>query len=104
LKFKIEWKYNARFKDDDLFWWIDVVEPFSLWYNDEEDAWYDDLEPHWTNTNIAHRRGNMSMKRLRRLLNKWNLPDGTVIRFSGDYERHIMKEFTVTVRKKNPIL
>lgn len=104
LKFKVEWKYNAHFKDDELFWWIDVVEPFSLWYNDKEDAWYDNLEPHWANTNTAHRRGNMSMKRLRRLLNKWNLPDGTVIRFSGDYKRYIMKEFTVTVRKKNPIL
>ena len=43
--------------------------------------------------------GNMNVHRIRRLLNKWNLPEGAVVSFRGNYKRGIMKNFTVTIKK-----
>lgn len=106
LRFSVKWHYNARFKDDKLWWWIQIEYHDGVhWsYDDETDCWWTDSEPHPWNTNTAHRHGPMSMGRLRRLLNKWDLPEGTVVSFSGSWKRYEMKRFDVTIKKKNKML
>lgn len=88
---------TAKFKDNDIWWWIDVDD---MWYNDETDEWWHHNEPHPAYTNVAHKHGNISKRKLARILNKWNLPDGTVVRFSGLWHRYEMKKFTITVHKR----
>lgn len=101
LRFNIAWKYNNRFKDDRIWWWITVKEPSHMWYNEDEDMWYDDLECRPITSNVANCYGNISIRKLKRMLNKWNLPEGTVVNFSGMYKRYVQKEFNVTIKKKH---
>ncbi len=104
LKFSIIKKsYFNRFKDDDLTWFITVYEP-DMNYNSEDNAWYSHYECKEWSSNAAYMRGSLSKSKLRRLLNRWNFPDGTIIRFCGDWHRYIQKEFEVRVTKRNKIL
>lgn len=100
LRFTINYKYNVRFKDDDIFWWIQILEDGGddFWYNKDDDMWYSRYEPHESTSNTAHFKGNLNPRQLRHILKKWNLPSGCKIHFTGDYNRHIVKEFTVTIK------
>lgn len=102
----VEWKYNYRFKNSGMWWWIEVLDTNKgdMWcYNDYTDYWVNkgqgEMKP-W-NTNICDRiHGPLSMKRVLRMIRKWNLPEGTHVRFEATYKRYVIKEFVVTVKKK----
>ena len=96
-KFSIKYKQNVKFKDDNLFWFIRVIDD-GWWYNDEHNMWYHDNEALPTNCNYAHFEGNITKRKLARLIKRWNLPKGTQIEFKGDFKRYIVKEFIVTIR------
>lgn len=96
-KFSIEYKQNEKIKDDNLFWWVDVL-TWGWWYNEKHNMWYHDDEALPIGCNHAHFRGNISKRKLARLIKRWDLPKGTQIRFTGDYKRYIQKEFIVTIR------
>ena len=96
-RFSIKYKINNKFKDDDLTWWIDILE-LGWWYNEKHNAWYHDDEALPISSNVAHFNGNISKRKLARIIKKWNLPKGTKIRFRGDYKRYIQKEFVATIK------
>lgn len=96
-KFSIEYKRNEKFKDDDLVWWVDVL-TWGWWYNEKHNMWYHDDEALPIGSSHAHFKGNISKRKLARLIKRWDLPKGTQIRFVGDYKRYIQKEFVVTIR------
>lgn len=95
-KFSIKYSINNKFKDDDLFWWVNVM-GLGWWYNDKHKMWYHNDEALPISCSSAHLKGNLSKRRLARLIKRWNLPKGTEIQFVGDYKRYIQKEFTVTI-------
>lgn len=104
--FNITHKYNVKFKDDNINWWIDVyVDEHSWDYDAVSDYWYGYDECYypkgdgWHSSACRKFKGNMNIHRIRRIISKWNLPEGAKVRFSGDYNRHIVKEFTVTIKK-----
>lgn len=96
-KFSVKYVLDNKFKDDDLVWWIGIPGCW-WWYNDKHDMWYHNDEALPISSNYAHLRGNISKRRLARMIKRWNLPKGTQIRFSGDYKRYIQKQFVVTIR------
>ena len=95
-KFSIKYEENHKIKDDDLVWWVTVIDD-GWWYNEKHNMWYHNDEALPINSNYAHFRGNISKRKLARLIKRWDLPKGTQIRFVGDYKRYIQKEFTVTI-------
>lgn len=104
--FKINYVWNVPFKDDNLSWWIEVRVNNRFWnYDGVADYWYSYVECYypkcdsWTSVCDMKYYGNMNVHRIRRLLNKWNLPEGAVVSFKGCYKRDIMKNFTVTIKK-----
>jgi len=96
-KFSIKYEINDRFKDDGLWWRIDILD-YGWWYNEEHKMWYHDDEALPINSNVAHFDGNMSKRKLARLIKKWNLPTGTQLRFRASYNRYLRKDFIVTIR------
>lgn len=96
-KFTIKYVANEKIKDDDLHWWVDVLTS-GWWYNDKHNMWYHNDEALPISCNLAHFKGNISKRKLARLIKRWDLPKGTQIRFVGDYKRYIQKEFIVTIR------
>lgn len=96
-KFSIKYKKNEKFKDDNLFWTAKVIDN-NWWYNDEHNMWYHDNEALPISSNCAHFVGNITKRKLARLIKHWNLPKGTQITFKGDFKRYIVKEFIVTIR------
>lgn len=96
-KFSIKYKKNEKFKDDNLFWTVRVIDN-NWWYNDEHNMWYHDNEALPISSNCAHFVGNITKRKLARLIKHWNLPKGTQIKFKGDFKRYIVKEFIVTIR------
>lgn len=96
-KFSIKYEINDRFKDDGLWWWIDILD-YGWWYNDKHKMWYHDDEALPIDSNVAHFDGNMSKRKLARLIKKWDLPRGTRLRFRAYYNRYLRKDFIVTIR------
>lgn len=96
-KFTIKHRFNNRFKDDGLCWWVQIL-GCGWWYNKEHKAWYHNDEALPIDSNCEHLKGALSKRRLARLIKRWNLPKGTEILFVGDYKRYVQKEFVVTIR------
>lgn len=90
-------RYKCPFKDDKMTWWIDINDMF---YDKKKDTWRDMYrEPGpWTSSHYVF-NGILSHRKLSRLLKKWRLPVGAKVHISGDYHRHIMRDFTVTIKK-----
>ena len=95
-KFNIKYSINNKFKDDNLYWWIDIM-GLGWWYNEKHQTWYHNDEALPISSNVARLKGNMSKRRLARIIKKWDLPKGTEICFVGNYNRYIQKKFTVTI-------
>lgn len=96
-KFSIKYTQNEKIKDDDLFWWVNVLD-FGWWYNEKHKMWYHDDEALPIGSSHAHFKGNISKRKLARIIKHWNLPKGTQIRFVCDYKRYLQKDFIVTIR------
>ena len=96
-RFYVHYVLNNKFKDDDLVWWIDI-RGCGWWYNEKHKMWYHDDEALPISSSCAHYRGNISKRKLARMIKRWNLPIGTQVLFKGDYKRHIQKQFIVTIR------
>ena len=78
-------KYNTPFGVNN--WWIDVKPPKYLgymWYHSEHNSW--DFPDEWViagwSSSTAHCR---TIKALKRLMIKWKLPVGTIVRVTGRY-------------------
>ena len=96
-KFYVKYKVNNKFKDDNLYWWVTILND-GWWYNEKHNMWYHNEDALPIDSNYAHFRGNISKRKLARLIKHWDLPKGTQIQFEGDYKRYIQKEFIVTIR------
>lgn len=96
-KFSIKYEVNNKFKDDNLYWWVTILDN-GWWYNDKHNMWYHNEDALPINSNYAHFRGNISKRKLARLIKHWELPKGTQILFEGDYKRYVQKKFIVTIR------
>ena len=99
-KFIVIKKYDEHFKDDGLFWWVQIYdEPNGMMYlyNDTDKMWYDFHECRSTNSNTAHFRGNISKRKLDRIIKRWDLPKGITLRFKALYNRYAIKEFLVKI-------
>ena len=93
-------KYDGHFKDDDLFWRVQIYnEPKGMmyWYNDTDKMWYDFHECRSANSNTAHFRGNISKRKLARIIKRWDLPKGITLRFEALYKKYTIKEFLVKI-------
>ena len=93
---------SSKFKDDDIVWWIQPWKSSGWNYDDKVDKWYSDLECYYSTsnwiTNTAHLYGNMSKRRLARIIQKWNLPAGVQLRFIGDHKRYTVADFIITIK------
>ena len=99
-KFKVIKIYDSKIKADDIFWWVQIIEePKGMWYSYSEDdrMWYEHHECKDTHTNTAHFRGNISKRKLARIIKRWNLPKGVVLRFNGSWKKYEVKEFLVRI-------
>lgn len=102
--FSIKYKdLNFRFKDDKLSWSIEIISKPYMEYYDGANEWYFCQECKKGIGNLLSscylkHFGNMSPQRIRRLLNKWNLPKGAKLRFIGSYDWKIFKHFEVTIK------
>lgn len=110
---KIEWEVNHRIKDRRFWWWIDIIEPAnatlrdthgSAWYDVSSNKWHyeyemvgDDINCYVSNTCTKY-VGSMSMRKVKRIVSKWNLPKGTRIHFEAVLNRYVQKSFVVTIK------
>lgn len=99
-RMSIDYKVNYRFKDSRMVWWIDIMD-LGWWYTKKTDTWNNETFDmrNQDGDSMSHKifTGNLSRKKLMRWIRKWDLPLGTTIRITGEYDRYIMKEFTVKV-------
>ena len=79
-RFYVHYVLNNKFKDDDLVWWIDI-RGCGWWYNEKHKMWYHDDEALPISSSCAHYRGNISKRKLARMIKRWNLPKGTQVLF-----------------------
>lgn len=107
-RIKIDYTVNDRFKDSHMVWWIDIMD-LGWWYRESTDSWNNDtFDMHNQDSECMSDKiytGYLSRKKLLRWIRKWDLPAGTKISVTGEYDRHVMKEFTVKVlgpRTKHP--
>ena len=102
--FSIKYKgLNLQFKDDKLSWFIEIINEPCMFYDDGANEWYFYQECKKGIGNLSSAcflryYGNMSPQRIRRILNKWNLPKGTILRFRANYKWKIFKHFEVTIK------
>ena len=96
-KFSVKYTLNDKFKDDNLVWWVQIFE-LGWWYNEKHKTQYHDDEALPIHSNVCIFKGNLNKRKLARLIKKWNLPKGTIVNFSGEYKRYIMKNFNVTIK------
>lgn len=103
-RISIDRKLDVRFKDTRMVWWIDVLDS-GWWYSCDTDRWFESsIDLHnrskmgRTSSSCIY-RGYMPVKKILRKIRKWDLPEGTRIRFCGEYHRYVQKDFVVTVRK-----
>lgn len=98
--FKVIKVYDSKIKDDDIFWWVQIIEePKGMWYSysEEDRMWYEYHECKDTYTNTVHFRGNISKRKLTRIIKRWDLPKGIVLRFNGSWKKYEVKEFLVKI-------
>lgn len=69
----------------DTVWWISVENP-DWSYNTYEDTWVNKYECKEHNTNICSKyRGKLMLRKIMRILRKWNLPKGLTVNIRGSY-------------------
>lgn len=110
FRFTVDYSVNERFRDDGMWWWIEIRywdnNQTYWWYSEDLDTWMDkssgDVYGDFSSISscCTKKYGHMSSGRIRRILSKWNLPEGTKVWFQGTWRRYVMKEFTVTVKRK----
>lgn len=104
-KFIILNREGISFKDDNIWWWIRIKNksyPY-WWYSELENYWYNDLEckitkDRWITSICDKIHGNLTNRKIYRILRRWNLPSGTEIEFVGDWKRREMKKFIVKIK------
>lgn len=86
-KLKITIIKNPKFKGyyKNTWWWIEIEN--SYWnYNEYTDKWVHDNEAEEYNTNVCNKyRGKLTIKKIMRILRKWDLPKDLVISIRGSY-------------------
>lgn len=100
VHFSIEYikeNHLKRFKEDDIHWFIESMD-ISAEYNDELDTWILENEARPWTSNMRVNCGNMSKRKIYRMLRKWDLPKGFKLLFDGLYKGCIVKEFIVTTK------
>lgn len=96
---------DIPFKDDDIVWFIELRDNIGGNYDDKIDQWFFYEECHipmgdfYINVCDGKYHGNMNHHRIKRILNKWNLPEGTRVWFRGSYHRSLVKNFEVVVKQ-----
>lgn len=88
-------KINFRYKYN---WWIDICPDSGYWfYGDETHAWYTSysLLPSEMMSSHAHIR-NLTKRKLNRLIKKWKLPIGTILRINN---RWVGSDYSIKIKK-----
>ena len=101
-KFTIE-KRDNRIKREDMRWWIRIENFYDAIYDNEEDQWYFDEDCHIPRESADCSfscvvLGQMSERRIYRLIRRWELPTGTKLTFEGEYDGYIVKLYHVEVK------
>lgn len=98
-KFSVKYlpRHIKNFRDDRLWWWVQVENNAYLDYNEDDKTWYsyEECKPYHSNTYSFY--GNLGKRKLARLMKRWNLPKGTVLKFGATLDGYVYKEFKVTV-------
>lgn len=96
LKVTVQKKPDYKGYYKNTWWWISI-EDSEWWYNEYTNEWVHYLEGKEHNTNICCRyRGKLTMRKIMRILRKWNLPSGLTIRISGSYDGQV---YTLKTKK-----
>jgi hypothetical protein len=83
--------YKGNYKK--TWWWISIGNS-DWWYNECNNEWVHRLEGKDYNTNVCTKyRGKLTMRKIIRILRKWDLPSGLEIRIIGSYDgqKYILK-------------
>lgn len=104
-KFTIKFITNDSFKDDNVWWWINIkTSDKEYWnYHETENEWHNDLECYYGKSNWISNicdkfHGQISERKIYRILRHWNLPHGTIVHFIGDFHGKTIQDFTVIVK------
>lgn len=108
-KVKFHTYYGSSIRDKKCLYWIEV-NPYwignrktefdiidSPWYNEYDNMWYWRLEAMPCTSNYMIHKGYLSKKKIVRMIKRWNLPKGSIVKFECDYNRCRAYEFYVTV-------
>lgn len=102
--------YGKSFRDKNSIWWI-KVNPYWLgkkrskfetgdtyWYNETDNMWYKDEEAMpWTCSNMIY-KGNLNKKKIIKMIKKWDLPKGSIVKFEQSWKRYLVHEFYCIVK------
>lgn len=102
-KFSIINKNNTQIRNSKIWWWIQVDEVpedsnISLGYNENSGMWYDFSECREITSNTFEFHGNLTKRKLTRLMKKWNLPSGVVLSVRGIFKGFEIKSFKIRVK------
>ena len=60
--------------------------------------WYKDAEAMpWTCSNMFY-KGNLNKKKIIKMIKKWDLPKGSIVKFEQSWKRYSVHEFYCTVK------
>lgn len=97
LHYKIISKYRLPFKSNDLVWDFSIS-GYEWDYNYKHKTWYHAYEALPWNSNRCTIKGNVSKKKLYRIIRRWNLPKGVTINATCMYGRYIIKTLQITIK------
>lgn len=99
LKYKVTYGIDVPFRDKNLTWDFYISNDLDnmFEYDGSTNRWYSHYECHIIDDKLTRYNGNISKRKLKRLLKRWRLPKGTMISFYGCYGRIICKRFTVEI-------
>ena len=86
LKVTVQKKPSYKRCNKKTWWWISI-EDSNWWYNEDNNEWVHYLEGKEHTTNVCTKyRGKLTMRKIMRILRKWNLPAGLTLKLVGDYD------------------
>ena len=100
-KVRIRTIFGRPIRDKRVLYLVQIAKEangYDMWYDDDDDMWYDRREMMPYNTNTAAIRKPLTRKNIVNIVRRWDLPSGTVMRFSAHLGRYVYWEFDVTVK------
>jgi hypothetical protein len=99
IRFRVTKKPSFKYKDKQ-FWFINVFKDkgsrhYDFWNYDEDSHTFAEMyeQPTCWSSSCATYKGNLTLRKIYRMLRKWNLPAGLTVEFTGEYvgqEYHVI--------------